>query len=801
MPSSRTNVPSTVAAITTGVLLFFLQMQFGTILNGSSLDSSWQEVLNWGITHHAQWGKDLVFTYGPLGFLGPDAPFDPALYPTWLSLQIVIALFLSGVVTAALRALPFPGALAYLVGTFVFGVIWSNASVWIVFYPLSMLILTKTAENPQRGNPDVLMVTLLSAFGSLLILVKFSAFPLWLLWLPMGTLVFLTYRARSLGVLFLAVGLLAPIAAWIGCGQNPLNIPSYIRLTWEVAVYYGQSMQGPPARVTEDIFALGSLLFVLVLTGIGTWVGRRSIGKVAFGVTVAATLVLAYRAGTLRADGGHLLIFWSISTWMCALAIGHWLQTSARTRAASFVGGLLILVPLGFMFAAHTYPAHSGQQLLRGTATIGRLKSSINQTLHFSEAYGQRLEAWRTRRASLSLPGIAARVGNSPTDLIMNDQGYLLANGLNYRPRPVFQGYSAYSDELSRVNEEFFLSDRAPDWVIANLGAIDGRYPNTDDAKALVRILQLYRPVFHEKQFLLFERDKNAPQPPIAPVPVATLQASFNKSVDLSAYADSPLLARFEVELTMWGKLNALLTREPPMYVEAEFRDGTIQKFRISRAVARSGFMLSPGLVDQQAYLAWLFGSAKRELVRLTLIQGHVFGGDAFALKSPLELSRLTLPRTAPEQEWLLSAYFPGFNVKPSELSQEPRRWEVNGQNVLNFQAPATITFDLPQGHYAVSAQFGLNEGATTDPTCLSAHPDGIGLSAYADGQDPQQGSMYLNPYALPHSALEATYSHQVSVQRGQRLRISINQGPPGSNGACDWAWIRDVHITPIPSH
>jgi len=379
----------------------------------------------------------------------------------------------------------------------------------------------------------------------------------------------------------------------------------------------------------------------------------------------------------------------------------------------------------------------------------------------------------------------------------MNDQGYLLANDLNYRPRPVFQSYSAYSDRLSRLNEEFFLSNRAPDWIIMRLENIDGRYPNTDDARALVRILQLYRPVYKENQFLLLARTGTTAGPLGDVSHASVVPLSFDRSIDVSGLTGTAAFARFDVELTFFGKLNALLTREPPLYMKAEFKDGTQQTYRVIRAIAKSGFMLSPALPDQRSYLDWLLGKNDHQLVRLTLLQGHFLGREVFTLQSPLELSRIDVPRDVPQDESLLASDYPGFNRRPASWTQEPRRWPVNGLDVLNFQAPVTISFDVPPGVYNVSARYGLNEAATANPTCLAAHADGIGLAFHVDPQDTVTGAAYLNPFKDKQTPLTSTYARRITVQPGQQLHLTITIGPPGSNGGCDWAWIRDVRVEP----
>ena len=63
-------------------------------LSEGSLDQSWETALVEQFLRHAQCGIDLVFTYGPWGFLA-EPRGNPAIYP-WLALsRLVLALGVS----------------------------------------------------------------------------------------------------------------------------------------------------------------------------------------------------------------------------------------------------------------------------------------------------------------------------------------------------------------------------------------------------------------------------------------------------------------------------------------------------------------------------------------------------------------------------------------------------------------------------------------------------------------------------------------------------------------------------------
>src|SRR5689334_20193887 len=47
-----------------------------------SVPQSWEAVLSYAAAHHLQWGRDIVFTFGPLGFLTSDYYWGNFFWPT-----------------------------------------------------------------------------------------------------------------------------------------------------------------------------------------------------------------------------------------------------------------------------------------------------------------------------------------------------------------------------------------------------------------------------------------------------------------------------------------------------------------------------------------------------------------------------------------------------------------------------------------------------------------------------------------------------------------------------------------------
>jgi hypothetical protein len=518
---------------------------------------------------------------------------------------------------------------------------------------------------------------------------------------------------------------------------------------------------------------------------------------------LAAALALANRAGSLRADGGHLVILWSMAAWSACLAVGTWLERKGatpglRTTVTAFVLAALALIPpcLSGIYSQSTLTA-----VYSGRYTYAYSAGSVDLLLHPRNGYDTRLEKWKADRKALALPRIARIVGDGSVDVLMNEQAALLANGLNYRPRPVFQSYSAYSGQLAKLNAAFFASARAPEWVMLDLYAISGRYPGSDDARALLRVLQDYRPLLSEGDFILFHRHRDRSSPLIegGPAHGIDIPVGFDKASAVPAPSADAWFATLRVGLTMYGKLQALLFRPPTLKIAVTLKDGSDHLYTLVPEIAKTGFMLSPALASNAAYLEWQQGKSGLEVTSVRLVQQKALNHRAFRIEGALHLYPIKLPHGYKPTLALYSNTYPGFSEMPASVSEATRNYTVDGQPVMFLPAPGSLTFRLPAGTYEVSATFGLMPNALGNATCLAAHSDGIGMSASIEGASPDPASLrYINPFTDPGHRHQAHYTYRLTVPADHSVLVSLNNGPSGSNGACDWSWLRDVRFTPL---
>jgi hypothetical protein len=196
------------------------------------------------------------------------------------------------------------------------------------------------------------------------------------------------------------------------------------------------------------------------------------------------------------------------------------------------------------------------------------------------------------------LPIARSVIGASAVDVISYRQWAALANDLNYRPRPVFQGYSAYTPYLQDLNLSYYQSKSRPRFLLFNLETIDSRHPMLDDATVLPFIFKNYKPVAHDGIFLVLRENEGA-SVDLNMRLVHEQSLAFNEILDLSKWNNEQLIIQTTTRPSFFGRLYGFLY-EAPVLTMGIFVGERMLNTRFIPAMAERGFMVNPLLLGNK---------------------------------------------------------------------------------------------------------------------------------------------------------------------------------------------------------
>jgi hypothetical protein len=598
---SRTNTPASQSIVlpllTAGLLILFF-LTFPTVpgqteLQAYEADPSLSAILNYAHQHLLQFGTELVYTYGPLGYL-----IFPYSYPHAEALPMLVAMALSFVVAAGLCLAAWRLPLVWR-SALLAGFVWTAANLdlrtdLVMNVGLLCWGLLCFMESDRRLVVCIVAFTALAAFAAL---AKIS-----FLFVAGGSVVVLAIdlllRDRRWLALGLTVGFVGGfLAGWLVSGQHPANLVAFLSNALAMVHGYNAALGWealPEAWRGGLALALGLAVLVVIRTLTAFekpehhWKWRRFFVF----AWVSAIGFTAWKHGFVRGYSSDVLGFFAfvpvlalvLEILPCALPVARrW------GRLLGFVCALSSIVLLQSLSASSV--VQSLQEPFRCFA------ENLHELIRPADYLRRMNEDIATNRRQAQLPRLGQLVGHSSVDLFGRRQAYAMFNDLNYRPRPAPQSYAVCNARLMSLNEQFYLSPAAPEYVLFELLSLDRKLPTLEDAWTLRTLLSNYQPVSAEGRFLLLKA-KSSGAPRLTLLREANI--AVGQPIDLRAYGDADLWMELTLEPSWEGRLRQFFYRPPIVRIAAwlEPTKDLLVRNRAPASMLSAGFLASPLLLN-----------------------------------------------------------------------------------------------------------------------------------------------------------------------------------------------------------
>ncbi len=572
-------------------------------------DASWSAVLVHAHNSGWQFGKQIVFTYGPLGYLTTPF-FSRSLLHARLLADIALALTVSlGVSLLAARAGMIARGLLILGFVFVSGNIISGSDLLIDIGILCFGLLGWV----ESGRRLCFLISLLVVLLVFAALEKVSF--LFTAWFSITALTVDLLLRRTPGLaLALCVGFGGVfVAGWIALGQNLDSFPAFLVNSFGMAAAYDKVMGIQAASQVLAAAAITGCLTVLLLIvrAFGAFANEENgrARRLVLCAWLCGLLFITWKHGFVRADRLHVEFFLGFVA-VLALALNvlpnHQPRTEAKLFGLSVICWLLTLVTLqSAMFTGYlrNYVHRPWRCLVRNFQTLSQPAAYWQQRTEESDR--------ECRRAHL--PKLNSIVGNSSIDVFGVDQAHVLFNRWRYRPRPVFQSYAACSAPLMKLNEQFY-ENSSPEYVLFRLDPDFSsghlrKFPPLEDALVFRHLLINYEPVGAEGGFILL-KSNSTERPHLRLLRAGSIRAG--ERLDLSEYGDVNLWIEVQVAPTPAGRLKHFLYQPGEIRLTIWGRDsrGPAAEFGAPAPMIAAGFLASPLVTDSFDMLDLYTGNA-----------------------------------------------------------------------------------------------------------------------------------------------------------------------------------------------
>jgi hypothetical protein len=449
-----------------------------TLGPGHGLGSSWEGALHMALHEGISFGDHLIFTYGPLGFLGVptlwygDTGTIAVLYTVLLRFLLALALFAGarrsyGTLGGALVALVVADASKFALETVPFLVF----AVWLV-------------DRVSGARQRLALMALSGGVAGLELLNKQS---IGIEIAALAVIVALTAHGRRRDHLLVTVSamILALLAAWSATGQDWGSLSAYAGNAVQIISGYAAGMSyeepGLAWQYLAGLLVFGAGLAAALKMTADDGPARRRWGIVGLWVVFS---LFEYKEGFVRHTADHGASFFI--AMMGGFLAFRWRWGGFRV-GLGLIGALFVIAVAaqGKAFISVVNPAKNVRSAVTQLADVissSKIASIIARGRHSLErSYqvdGETLTLLRGHTVHVAPYGTAAA----------------WAYRLHWLPLPVFQSYAAYTSGLDRADADALLSARAPQRILRNRDPeIDGRLEAFDEGLTTRTILCRYQ--------------------------------------------------------------------------------------------------------------------------------------------------------------------------------------------------------------------------------------------------------------------------------------------------------------------
>jgi hypothetical protein len=567
-----------------------LTLPFTYWMPAAGLDASHAFGSNYFPNAGFRYGSDLIFTFGPLGYI---------VYPENIGNHIALANVIRGGVWLLL--------LIHLILLYRRGMhgLWKSLLLTIAiissrnlliasfdYYALAVLLVLVLylIEAPQAWLTFASVIFIVG----LLAVTKFTAYVMAVTAVLLLLAVHSDWYARSVHrkQMYLVLATLAafPMAFLL---HNP-SLRALFDYTYgsiQLSVGFNEAMS-LPTGAAERFYAV--LLGTMFIFGVAYATTKRALSwRAAF--LLLLLYWLNFKHGFVRADGHTAIAFcFEIMIAAALVCLLRLIPRLVLQYLAAFPFFVIIALSganihwlnvwtEGFWSSANT--RQTTAELLQWDSTVSRINNEKAKTDEFE----QLPPSFRTR-----LEGSTAVV--FPWEL-----SYGRSNRFRLDPLYTMQAYSAYTEYLDRKTAEHLRSDGA-DYVLFDWQALDRRHPLLDVPLTWMALTDEYEPTEVAAGGLLLKRRGS---------PLRHKQRNVKAlAVPIGKWIDVPdmkteLWARLRIPYSVYGSLKKTLYKADAMYLSIGSRNVT-SRFRVVPGVLSSAFPLTAFPLDFDSYVSIL---------------------------------------------------------------------------------------------------------------------------------------------------------------------------------------------------
>jgi len=561
------------------IMFITLSISGGPIHIG--IDPSYMFAFNYFFHNNIQVGKDILFTFGPLGFLLFPMPLgDNILISTIIKSTISFLFIFTSIMLYVENKAPLKIYHWVIISiTTYFVVVQMSLDYLLIFTPiLFFLLYIKTNK--------LIFIMLATFLVSFSFLIKSSIGIL-------GFLTFLTFLIYTLymknfKIIFLTLFIytISFIAIWYLLYANITYIPQYFYAIIEFSIGNSSALTQNPDN-NWWIFTL----FVLLFMSYPFVVKDKSI-YILYIISLLSIIAM-FKYSISRED--HIFafeIFLYNFIFLIFILTKHFRWTNILHLFLIYISFLsfIYVTPLKIHIPEHLITKHIPKIQIKSLDIL-----HIKQITH--NLKNRSKELVYSRKLDNNITNI---IGQSTIDSYPTCTTIFAANKFNWRPRPIFQSYITYTSYLDQQNAHFFSTRKAPEYLLwTGATTLGNHYLLNDNPQTIYQILNHYNLIYKSNTYILMKHNK---QNLLSSKSIKKKIYTWNEWIDLPQIKDKKsstfILAKTNFTRSGLQKIKKLIYKEFEVFIEYKLFNKKIVRYRLIVDTSTNGIWGTP-LLDK----------------------------------------------------------------------------------------------------------------------------------------------------------------------------------------------------------
>ncbi|QIR38005.1 hypothetical protein HCG51_15715 [Tolypothrix sp. PCC 7910] len=371
----------------------------------------------------------------------------------------------------------------------------------------------------------------------------------------------------------------------ISSSQSP-SLIDYLKNSLEISSGYSSAMSFVGSKI-QVALAISDLFIVIWLMLL---IARE--GALNLSLSLFFVLLLSFKHGFVRQDI-HVVIFAEVVPIITSLLILK-ISRFRYQKMSYYLCAYILIISLLISPLKHQV------KVTLETVMPNRVINNLIYLVDIKKLQSKIEKETINNLARLQLPDkVKNLVNGEPIDIIPWEISLVPANQLNWKPRPIFQSYSAYTTTLDNINFDS-LSKKERNYLFYQFISIDGRHPFFDEPQTFHYIFCNYEPSAEIPDFIkipklsnifLLEKLKVSRCSPTSLSEISSISWDTPHPIEASNGAIIRTNVKFQYSLV--GKIYKILFRAPPVMMKIDYVDGSQKTYRIIPENSENGVIVS----------------------------------------------------------------------------------------------------------------------------------------------------------------------------------------------------------------